>query len=520
METVMASEKTLPFTPEALVAALSRNTTHVAIETIDGRSWTRREIAEHVSRYVQVLQHAGVTRRSKIAYLSNNSPEIIFVSFAGLMTDCCLVPLHPLGSNSDHAFIIEDAEADVLIFAPEFEAHASMIIAGAPRLRHIFSLGPSTYGEDLIRLSRDREAQSLVAPDVKGDDISRLSYTGGTTGRPKGVMVPYDSFRHMLAIQLSEWEWPAQIRHLVCAPLSHAGASAVLPTLILGGTLVVVPKFEAALVLATIEKFNITSTLLVPSMISALLRHDRGADLSSLRTVFYGGSSMPRDQLLLAIGRFGPVFSQFYAQAEAPMVVSLLRKDEHDPDVPFRLESCGRPLPGIQVRLVDPEGVAVTNGNPGELCVRGPIVAAGYWRREAETADVFRDGWLHTGDIAVQDDGGFLRIVDRKKDMIISGGFNIYCREVEDALTSHPSVSAAAVIGVPDPTWGEAVKAFVVLRDESSAITWPELTAHVRKIKGPACAPKIIEFAEEIPLTGLGKPDKALLRKRSMPAKV
>jgi fatty-acyl-CoA synthase len=248
-------------------------------------------------------------------------------------------------------------------------------------------------------------------------------------------------------------------------------------------------------------------------MIYALTTHPRirDADLSSLKLVVYGAAPISPSLLAEAMEIFGPVFLQLYAQSEAPMTVTTLATRDHDPDRPGQLLSCGFPMVGVQVKLLDDAGAPVAVGDVGEICVRGPLVMDGYWRRPEETAAAFRDGWLRTGDLAREDERGYLYIVDRKKDMIISGGFNVYPKEVEDALASHPDVAQAAVFGVPDARWGEAVKAVIV--------PWPgrspdvdAIIAFVRSTKGAVNTPKSIDVIDEMPETALGKPDKQALR--------
>jgi fatty-acyl-CoA synthase len=222
---------------------------------------------------------------------------------------------------------------------------------------------------------------------------------------------------------------------------------------------------------------------------------------------------MSPTRLKEAIEKFGHIFFQFYGQAEAPMTLTVLRKDEHLVDDPARLASCGRPVPWVHVALLDDEGNEVPQGEPGEICARGPLVMNGYWNKPEQTEEAFKFGWLHTGDVAKADEQGFLTIVDRKKDMIVSGGFNIFPREVEDVLATHDAVAQAAVVGVPDERWGEAVKAVVVLRPDAT-VDADELIALVKDRKGSHHAPKSIDFAESIPLSPLGKPDKKALRAR------
>jgi fatty-acyl-CoA synthase len=208
---------------------------------------------------------------------------------------------------------------------------------------------------------------------------------------------------------------------------------------------------------------------------------------------------------------FGPIFVQLYGQTEAPNCIATMRKIDHDASKPGRLSSCGLPCPGVDVKLLDREMKEVSVGEPGEICVRSPLVMEGYWKRPDATEEAFQGGWLHTGDVATRDAEGFITIVDRTKDMIISGGFNIYPREVEDALLSHPSVSSAAVIGVPDDKWGEAVTAFVVVPSGIS-VSAEELQAHVKARRGAPWSPKTVHFVDRVPVTGLGKIDRKALR--------
>jgi fatty-acyl-CoA synthase len=220
---------------------------------------------------------------------------------------------------------------------------------------------------------------------------------------------------------------------------------------------------------------------------------------------------MSPDRLLEGMKIFGKVFVQLYGQTEAPQCITSMRKIDHDETKPARLGSCGRASPFVDVKLFDADMREVATGEPGEICVRGPLVMDGYWKRPEANAETLRGGWLHTGDVAVKDEEGYFYIVDRTKDMIISGGFNIYPREVEDALMSHPSVASAAVIGIPDDKWGEAVKGFVVLKAGANSGV-AELQAHVKDKRGAPWSPKTIDFVETIPVTGLGKIDRKALR--------
>ena len=319
----------------------------------------------------------------------------------------------------------------------------------------------------------------------------------------------------MTTIQMAEWQWPDELRFLCCTPLSHAGAAFFVPTLLRGGSLYVLPSFDPERVLDTIVEHRITATMLVPTMIYVLLDHPKlaSADLSSLQTLYYGAAAMSPSRLAEGIERLGSIFFQFYGQAECPMTITVLRREEHLVDRPDRLATCGRAVPWLDVALLDEEGHDVPDGDAGEICVRGPLIMKEYLNKPEQTAEAFKFGWLHTGDVARADDEGFLTIVDRKKDMIVTGGFNVFPREIEDVLSAHPGVSAAAVIGVPDDKWGEAVKA-VVVRRPGAGVAEAELISLVKERKGPVSAPKTVDFVAEIPLSALGKPDKKALRAR------
>jgi fatty-acyl-CoA synthase len=499
--------------PDLLVNVLSQTPERPFLQLANGPVLTVGDVRDATSQFVQALQSLGVGRGSRVATLSVNRPEVLHVAHSIQILAAIAVPMHPLGGLADHAHVLLDAQVDVLVFdATRFGERALELAERAPGLT-LIAFGTSSVAPDLCELAESFTPAPLVAPKVEGSSISRLSYSGGTTGKPKALAGTQRSAAAAASIMLAEWEWPAAPRVLSCAPLSHAGSAMVLPTLMKQGTILIHPNFDPLAVLQTIQEQRISCMLMVPTMIYALLDHPRFEefDLSSLETVFYGASSISPARLKEAIERIGPVFFQFYGQAEAPMTITVLRKAEHDVNDPKRLASCGRPVPWVHVALLDSNLRPVPDGEPGEICVRGPLVMDGYRDNPELTAEALRGGWLHTGDVAVRDAGGFLRIVDRTKDMIVSGGFNIYPREIEDIISEHPAVSRVAVIGVPHPKWGEAVKALVVTRSGVTASA-DELIALVAERKGSFQAPKFVEFIDAIPQTPLGKPDKKALR--------
>ncbi|MFF5289602.1 fatty-acid--CoA ligase FadD8 [Paractinoplanes globisporus] len=497
-----------------VVAALDRHRDKPVME-LGGATLTGGEVAAAASRYVQALEALGA---GPSALLSTNRPEVLLIVAAGQVLGARRTALHPLGSLDDHAYAINDAGIGTLIVDPVFAERAQGLLAKAPGLKQVLTIGPAPSSlagaVDLVAAADGYRPGPLRPASLEPDHIVSITYTGGTTGRPKGVMGTAQSMLTMAQVMLAEWEWPDAPRFLVCTPLSHAGAAFFVPTLIKGGSMVVLPRFDPAEVLRTIEEQRITATMLVPTMLYALLDHpdSRTRDLSSLQTVYYGAAAINPVRLREAIDRLGPIFAQFYGQSEAPMAISYLPRGEHDD---ARLTSCGRPSAFLRTALLDERGDRVATGEPGEICVAGPLLAAGYWNKPEATAAAFGNGWLRTGDVAREDADGYWHIVDRVKDMIVTGGFNVFPREVEDVIATHPAVAQVGVIGVPDPTWGEAVTAIVVLREggaDGPATLADQLKALVRDRKGPVQAPKHVIVADRLPLTALGKPDKKALR--------
>jgi fatty-acyl-CoA synthase len=507
-----------------LMAHALRRHRDVPVLHVGEATMTGGDLAGEISRYVAAFAELGIGTGSPVGLLALNRPEVLVAIGAGQVLGMRRTALHPLGSLDDHAYVLDDAGIETLVVdpSPAFVERARLLQERVPSLKRVLTFGPADVGTDLCALAERQPGGPLEVADLTADAIVSVSYTGGTTGRPKGVVGTASSMAAMTQIQLAEWEWPERPKFLMCTPLSHAGAAFFVPTLMAGGSMVVLPRFDPAEVLRTIEAERITATMLVPSMLYALLDHpDAGtADLSSLETVYYGASAISPVRLAEAIRRWGPVFAQYFGQSEAPMVISYFARGDHDPDSPERLASCGRPSAFLRTALLDGDGKPVPPGDPGEICVAGPVLAQGYWNLPDETAEAFRDGWLHTGDVAREDDDGFWYIVDRTKDMIVTGGFNVFPREVEDVVGEHPSVAQVGVVGVPDDKWGEAVTAVVVLRadtdrsEEAVARLVAEIRSAVKERKGAVHAPKQVVVVDALPLTPLGKPDKVALRAR------
>ena len=482
------------------------------------RRITYNEQIARIRQTGRALLSLGLEKGDRVAILMGDRPELLDLYYGALWAGLAIVPLNAKASASDHAYIIGDCGARVVVH----DASKADRVDGARAeadLEHVFSvdsdgvLQGGGYLPDLVAKQPDGAGR----PDVDPGDRYGIFYTGGTTGRPKGVEHNHQAFVAAITSEMLELGLGERDRFAHVAPLTHAGGMFVLPVWLRGGTNVILGGFDPEQLKATIAAEKITASMMVPTMLYVLMDSLKNGNegLESLSTLIYGASPIGKERLLQAIDTFGPIFSQLYGQTEAPNQLSVLRKSDHAMAVESGdltpLTSCGRPVGIADVRLMDDDMKEVAHGDPGEIVARGPHIMRGYWNRPEETAEALRDGWLCTGDVAKADDRGFLYIVDRKKDMIISGGFNVYPKEVEATLFGHPAVKDVAVIGVPDDKWGESVKA-VVVRDPSVQVEASELIAFVRERKGPVLTPKTVDFVEAIPLTAVGKHDKPALR--------
>jgi acyl-CoA synthetase (AMP-forming)/AMP-acid ligase II len=343
--------------------------------------------------------------------------------------------------------------------------------------------------------------------------------TGGTTGRPKGVMLSNRNVETFCATTLALMPHDEPPVYLAAAPLTHAAGILCFPFMALGATVVVHTKVDPGEILATIERQRVTTLFLPPTAIYMLLARPevRERDYSSLRYFIYGAAPMSTDKLRQAIDVFGPVMAQLFGQSEAPMLVTFLTPREHlvggRPAPDERLRSCGRSTPFVRVAVMADDGTLLPDGEIGEIVVRGDLVMSGYYKNPEETAAVRAHGWHHTGDVGYRDAAGYYTIVDRKRDLIISGGFNVFPGEVEQVLWAHAAVQDCAVIGVPDDKWGEAVKAVVELKRDQS-VSAADLIDYCKTHLSHVKAPKSIDFVESLPRSSVGKVLKRELRAR------
>ncbi|MGH9209143.1 MAG: acyl-CoA synthetase [Acidimicrobiales bacterium] len=471
--------------------------------------------ADRVARLAGGLRTLGVSDGERVAILSLNSDRYAELLVAVPWADGVLNPVNIRWSPEEIVYSLSDSETSVLVVDDTFAPMVRRLAEGHPGLTSVVHAGDGPAPDGAVAYE-ELVAGSAPIPDARrgGDDLAGVFYTGGTTGFPKGVLL---SHTNLLTSALGGQATSSIVapggRLLHVAPMFHlADIAAWIGQSMVGGTHVVVPAFDAVAVLAAIDQHRVTNTVVVPTMIQMLVDHpDRDAyDLSSLRSVTYGASPITEALLQRAMKAFPQAdFVQAYGMTELGPIATVLTPDDHRSG--HRLGSAGRAAAHAEVRIVDGAGNEVPRGTVGEIAVRGGHVMAGYRGKPEETAEALRDGWMHTGDGAYMDDEGYVFVVDRLKDMIVSGGENVYSVEVENALGRHPAVAACAVIGVPDTTWGERVHAVVVLRPGADA-TLDELRDHTQGLIGSYKAPRSVEFADGLPVSGAGKVLKRELR--------
>ena len=479
---------------------------------MDDRTLSYAESARIVFSLARALRDLGIGPGDGVALLMPNKPETYLLRAAIKLINGRYTPLNALSKPSEWSYVLDDSEVKLFVHDPTLTNVGPDFLDSVttPLVRQACGAAP----DDLLRVAEGCDGTPFRAVGDE-EDIYGLIYTGGTTGRPKGVMIPHRARVQQVMMKLSEYALHADTRILLSAPISHGAGSLILPTLLRGGTVHLMEKFNPAKFIEIVETQRINTGWGVPTMVSALVNcpEIRTADVSSLQTFIYSGAPITPTLLAEAMKVFGPIFIQHYGQTEAPGIVSVLGKKDHDLARPELLSSCGRPVPGNSVSIRNDDDEEVPTNEMGEICVRGRLVSAGYWKKEEQTKETYRAGWLRTGDIGRIDPEGYLYITDRKKDMIISGGFNVYPREVEDAVARHPSVKTCAVVGLPDPHWGEVVTALVVVRDGEERDE-TELTRFLKDSLGSVKSPKKICFATELPTTPNGKVDKVTVRQR------
>jgi long-chain acyl-CoA synthetase len=479
-----------------------------------------------VNRLIHALSSLGVRKGDVVGILSWNCLEYVDFYGAAMKGGFIAAPLNPRLHAEELEYLINYSEATTLFVTSELVEIARSLSPRLPNVKHYVCIegsAPEMLSYDgLMEASPAGEPETRVNPD----DPFLIFFTSGTTGLPRGALYTHRRKMDNTRIKALEMGVKPGDRHVMALPFFHIGGdSHVWPFFIVGGCNVIMPQksFEPEAVLQTIQKERATDMQIVPTQISSILSHPnlKQYDLSSLNRIYYAASPMPVELLRRGLERFGPIFSQGYGQTESgPQITSLPRKAHHVLDRPPEeqrvLSSCGQPSLGVHVRIVDEGNQDVGPGTVGEIIAQSDSIMAEYWRRPEETGEAIADGWLHTGDLATYDERGFIYIVDRKKDMIVTGGENVYSREVEDVLYRHPAVSEVAVIGIPDPVWVERVHALVVLKPEAS-VAEKEIIAFCKEHLASYKSPKSVAFLESLPKSPQGKILKKEIRKNYWP---
>jgi acyl-CoA synthetase (AMP-forming)/AMP-acid ligase II len=477
---------------------------------------THAEFASRAFRLANALLARGL-RRERIAVLAPNCLDYLEIFCACESANLIIVNMNYRLSARELIDICCDCEPSALIFHAQFEDLAGELLRAVGTFRKLFCIGGTYHGAEAYETLT--AGCSDAPPDIAIDDadVAYLIYTSGTTGRPKGVMLSHAAIVESARCISHEGGARSDDVMLIVMPLFHIGARIEqLAFAMLGATIVLHGSFDAAAILRSIEAERVTAAHLAPIMIQRLLDSPALAstDKSTLRCIHYASAPMPVPTLRRAIAAFGPILTQIYGMTEC-IVGSLLTPAQHDLEGSEaelkRLASAGQAFLGCSIRIVRSDGAEAAIGEVGEILIRGPGLMNGYWNNTAATRSALHGGWMHTGDLGYLDADNFIFVVDRKKDMIISGGENIYSWEVEEALRSHPSVAEAAVIGVPDAEWGESVKAFVVTREDMRASA-EDLITHCRSLIASYKKPRTVEFVEALPRSFNGKIDKKALR--------
>ncbi|MGE5595641.1 MAG: fatty acid--CoA ligase [Hyphomicrobiales bacterium] len=495
---------------------------HWAAETPDnvalsfeGRDTPYRELNRRAHQVANGLAAEGCRPESRVALIDKNSDLFFEVFFGAAQANEVLVAVNWRLAPPEVAYVINDAQAEVLFVGEEFVPVIERIRGELKTVRKIIALQGGHAEWEPYERWRDRQSDADPQVAVGPDDVAIQMYTSGTTGHPKGAQLTNKNLFTLLPMAIREWgTWSPRDVNLVAMPLFHiAGSGWGLVGLAAGAKTVIMRDVIPPAILAAIPEHGVTKALFVPAVLLFLLQTPgvQETDFSTLELIAYGASPIPLDLLRNALATFKCGFAQLYGLTETTGAVTYLPPEDHDPAGNERMRSCGKALSTCEIRVVDAEGNSLPAGQVGEIIVRSDQVMKGYWNLPQETAGAIRGEWFHTGDAGYLDADGYLYIHDRVKDMIVSGGENVYPAEVESALFGHPAVADVAVIGVPDDRWGEAVKAIVV-KKPGADVTPEELIAFARERVAGYKAPKSVDFAESLPRNPSGKILKRELR--------
>ena len=476
--------------------------------SMENRTLSYREVQDLSHRIAAALRRSGVAPGDKVAILSGNDPIAFTCVFGISRAGAVWCPVNPRNEAAENRELLELFDCRALIYKGAYQPLVDKIAPDLPALTTLVCLDADA--PDALGFEQWIAAESGPVEETVIDDVALLVGTGGTTGKPKGVMLTGRNIETMTALTLMGYPFEGRPVYLALAPLTHAAGVLCFPILALGGQIVIMPKPDLAEFLSLVERQSVTHTFLPPTLIYMLLEHPALASTNrdSLQCFWYGAAPMSPARLEEALWRIGPVMAQLFGQSEAPMMVSMLPPKEHfDADggvARSRLSSAGRPAPLVTVAIMDKSGNLLPTGERGEVVVRSSLVMAGYYKNPTATAEASAFGWHHTGDIGYLDEENYLYIVDRAKDMIITGGFNVYSVEVEQALLAHPDIQDCGVIGLPDDKWGERVVA-VVQPHASHTVVPDDVIVFVKGRIGSVKAPKEIIVWPDLPRSKVGK---------------
>ncbi|GKQ54117.1 AMP-binding protein [Bradyrhizobium sp. Ce-3] len=485
--------------------------------TMDGRDLSYGEVQRLSYRIARGLERSGIAPGEKVAILSGNDPLAFACVFGISRAAAVWCPINPRNEATENKFILDQFDCSLLLFHSSFAPMVDAVRQDLPKLRALVCLDTelpfaSSFDQWLGGLADDLYQRDTI------DDLAMIPGTGGTTGKPKGVMLSGRNIEAMTALTLMGYPFKGRPVYLALAPLTHAAGVLCFPIMTLGGRIVIMHHPDIGEFLALIERYRVTHTFLPPTVIYMLLDHPGldAADRSSLQCFWYGAAPISATRLAEALRRIGPM-AQLFGQTEAPMMISMMAPADHynaDGSIAMeRLASAGRIGPLVQAGIMDGDGKLLPAGSRGEIVVRGSLVMDGYYKNPQATREASAHGWHHTGDIGYIDGDGYLYIVDRAKDMIITGGFNVYSIEVENALRAHEAVQDCAVIGLPDDKWGERIVAVVQPR-AGHIVDAAALAAFVKLQIGSIKTPKQIEVWDDLPRSKVGKVLKPDIRAR------
>ena len=475
-------------------------------------------LLDRVERLAAGLRRLGLERGDRVGLLLHNSHQAMELVLALGRGGLVFVPLNYMLNSRELAAVIAHAGVRAVVTEPRLHPVLAPVLRQLDSVEHLIGVGDV---EGATQSCAGLLQQEAPASDwgVNPEDLFGLMYTSGTTGLPKGVMLTQANVTAHARHMVRDYRIGPRSRGLVVLPYFVGAAlnGIAFPCLSRGARVVVLPRFTPRAFLQTVEGERVTHVQVVPTLLVRLLESEALGqyDSGSLEVLGYGSAPMPLACLRRALEVMGPVLAQMYGLTETCAMATCLRPEEHVLKGPGagRLRSCGRAVEGVEVRIVDDAGEEVKTGEMGEVAIRGPTVMRGYWEMPGLTAEAMRGGWFHSGDLGYRDEEGFIFLGDRKKDMIISGGFNVFPREVEEVLYTHPAVFECAVIGVPHPEWGEAVEALVALKEGKRASAG-ELLAFCRERLSSFKRPRAIGFVDEIPRNPSGKVLKRVLRRR------